>query len=415
MRITEVSLTPVAFREPPLLNSVGVHRPWALRTIVQVRSDRGCTGAGETYGDDAHLELLQRVAPLLLDADPFGLEAIRTAIASAVTGGAGDERGLGAVARPLSAGDCVFAAFEIALLDLQGRSLGLPVHALLGGKARDRVPFAAYLFYKWAAHPGQEPDAWGEALDPPGIVAQARRMVERHGFRALKLKGGVLPPDEEAAAVRAPAGAFPGVPLRLDPNAAWTVPTSHRVAAELATCLEYLEDPSPGLEGMADVQREAPLPLATNMCVVSAADLPEAVRRDRSGSCSATPTTGAASAARRSWRRRAARSASASPCTPTRTSGSASRRWCTWPPPPPRTYSCDTHTPWAEADVVREPLPIAGGAVAVPDGPGLGVEVDADALARMHDDYLRCGLRRRDDTAYMRTFDPAFSPRQATW
>lgn len=82
---------------------------------------------------------------------------------------------------------------------------------------------------------------------------------------------------------------------------------------------------------------------------------------------------------------------------------------------PHRTYSCDTHTPWAEADVVREPLPIAGGAVAVPDGPGLGVEVDADALARMHDDYLRCGLRRRDDTAYMRTFDPAFSPRQATW
>jgi glucarate dehydratase len=416
VRITEVALTPVAFPEPPLLNSVGVHQPWALRTIVELRSDTGCTGAGETYGDDTHLELLGRVAPLLRDADPFGIEAIRTAIADAVTGGAGDEHGLGAVARPQSAADRVFAAFEVALLDLQGRSLGVPVHALLGGPARDRVPFAAYLFYKWAGHPGQAPDAWGEALDPRGIVAQARRMVARHGFQALKLKGGVLPPDQEVAAVRALSDAFPGVPLRLDPNAAWTVPTSHRVAAELGPCLEYLEDPTPGLEGMADVASTAPLPLATNMCVVSFADLPEAVRRGSVRVVLGDPHY---------WGGLRRSQELAATC---RTFGlglsmhsnshlgvSLAAMVHLAAATPHLTYSCDTHTPWAETDVVRAPLRVTGGAVTVPDGPGLGVELDPEALARMHEDYLRCGLRRRDDTAYMRTFDPGFSPRQATW
>jgi glucarate dehydratase len=279
------------------------------------------------------------------------------------------------VARPQSAADRVFAAFEVALLDLQGRSLGVPVHALLGGPARDRVPFAAYLFYKWAGHPGQEPDAWGEARDPQGIVAQARRMVERHGFQALKLKGGVLPPDQEMAAVRALSDAFQGVPLRLDPNAAWTVPTSHRVAAELATCLEYLEDPTLGDPHYWGGLRRSQELAAT--CRTFGLGLSMHSNSHLGISLAAMVHLAAAT--------------------------------------PHLTYSCGTHAPWAETGVVRAPLRIAGGAVTVPDGPGLGVELDPEALARMHEDYLRCGLRRRDDCAYMRTFDPGFSPRQATW
>ncbi|MBK3590503.1 glucarate dehydratase, partial [Streptomyces sp. MBT57] len=86
----------------------------------------------------------------------------------------------------------VVSAFEVACLDALGKALGLPVHALLGGKVRSTVEYSAYLFYRWAAHPaGGERDDWGAALDPAGIVAQARRFADTYGFASFKLKGGV--------------------------------------------------------------------------------------------------------------------------------------------------------------------------------------------------------------------------------
>ena len=91
--------------------------------------------------------------------------------------------------------DRVFSPFEVACLDVQGHAAGRPVSDLLGGAVRDAVPFSAYLFYKWAAHPGGEPDSWGAALDPDAIVAQARRIIDEYGFTAIKLKGGVFPPE----------------------------------------------------------------------------------------------------------------------------------------------------------------------------------------------------------------------------
>src|SRR5581483_4506038 len=104
-----------------------------------------------------------------------------------------------------------------------------------------------------------------------------------YGFRSIKLKGGVFQPDQEIAAMRALADAFPGHPLRVDPNAAWTVPTSIRVARELDGILEYLEDPTPGIEGMGEVAKRASMPLATNMCVVRFADLPPAIEHGSVG------------------------------------------------------------------------------------------------------------------------------------
>ena len=79
-------------------------------------------------------------------------------------------------------------------------------------------------------------------------------------------------------------------------------------------------------------------------------------------------------------------------------------------------YACDTHTPWqGGVDVVSHPLPFVEGAVVVPDDPGLGVTLDRDALARMHADYVRCGIRSRDDTGYMRTVDPTYQRRRPRW
>jgi glucarate dehydratase len=403
--ITEVRVTPIAFADPPLLNSAGLHEPWALRSIVEVITADGSVGLGESYGDAPHLDLLGKVAPALPGLDVFDLNGLRSRAAAAI--GPAGARTLARVVSP----------FEVALLDLQGQATGRPVWALLGGLVRDRVPFAGYLFYKWAAHPGAEPDAYGEAVDAAGIVAQARRMVAEYGFQSLKLKGGVLPPDDEIAAVEALREAFPQHPLRLDPNCAWTVETSLRVAHRTAGLLEYLEDPTPGLAGMAEVAAGAPMPLATNMCVVEFGDLPESVRR---GSVQIIL------ADHHYWGGLTASSHLATICgtwgiglsmhSNSHLGISLAAMVHLGAATPHLTYAADTHTPWQlGADVVTEPLAFRDGAVAVPQGPGLGVTLDQDALARMHADYLACGLRERDDAGYLRRFRPDHVKLRPRW
>lgn len=416
--VTGVTITPIAFPDPPLLNAAGIHQPWALRAVVEVRAADGSAGLGETYGDAPHLALLERVAPLLDGLDVFDLNGLR-ARAAAVLGGADapDRHGLTGAS---SAGKTVARAvspFEVALLDLQGRCTGRPVHDLLGGRVRDRVPFAGYLFYKWAGHPGAPEDEYAEALDPDGIVRQARRLIDRYGFGSLKLKGGVFPPDEEIAAIEALHDAFPGHPLRLDPNCAWSVETSLRVAGKTDGLLEYLEDPTPGLAGMAEVAAEAPMPLATNMCVVQMGDLPEAVRRgsvqivlaDHHYWGGLTDSAHLAAVCR-TW------GLGLSMHSNSHLGISLAAMVHLGAATPDLTYAADTHTPWQlGADVVAEPLEIVGGAVAVPDGPGLGVTLDRAALARMHADYLACGVRERDDTGYFQRFEPSYARRRPRW
>src|SRR5262245_4352366 len=82
------------------------------------------------------------------------------------------------------------AAFEVAFLDLQGQLTGRSVAELLGGAVRDRVPYSAYLFYKFARHknPVHADDRWGEVLTHDQMVGEARRMIGEFGFGSLKLK-----------------------------------------------------------------------------------------------------------------------------------------------------------------------------------------------------------------------------------
>ncbi|MBM9617284.1 glucarate dehydratase family protein [Streptomyces zhihengii] len=419
-RITRIDITPVAFKDPALLNAVGVHEPYALRAVVEVTTDQGLTGLGETYADEGHLRRLRTAADAVTGMDVHALGPMRQRVGRVLGGESGsDGHGLTGMITTSGTLDRVFSPFEAACLDIQGRAAGRPVCDLLGGAVRDRVPFSAYLFYKWAGHPGQAPDDWGPALDPDAVVAQARRMVDTYGFTAVKLKGGVMPPRQEVDAVLALRDAFPGVPLRLDPNAAWTVETSLRVARELDGVLEYLEDPTPGQEGMARVAREAAMPLATNMCVVAFDELPSAVRRDavgvvlsdhhywgglhRSKLLSGICDTFGMGLSMHSNSHLGISLAAMTHL------GAATENL---------TYACDTHWPWkdpAEDVVVPGVLGFRDGSVAVPAGPGLGVELDRDALARLHEQYLTCGLRNRDDTGYMRRIDPAYERKSPRW
>ncbi|GAA1671533.1 glucarate dehydratase [Mycolicibacterium murale] len=416
IRITGARITPVAFVDPPLLNTVGVHQPYALRAIIQLDTDAGLVGLGETYADTRHLARLHAAAEAITGSDVFALNTIRAAIAERLRG---DDAAVGTAGMITSASavDQVLSPFEVACLDVQGHATGRPVSDLLGGAVRDAVPFSAYLFYKWAAHPGGEPDSWGEALDPAGIVAQARRMIGEYGFSAIKLKGGVFAPEEEMAAIEALHRAFPDHPLRLDPNAAWTPQTSVKVATGLAGILEYLEDPTPGINGMADVAQQAPMPLATNMCVVAFDQLAPAVaagavkvvlsdhhywgglQRSRllAGICD-TFGLGLSMHSNSHLGISLAAMVHLAGATPN------------------LTYACDTHWPWKTEDVVKPGvLTIRDGAVALPTTPGLGVEIDEDALAALHEQYLRCGIRDRDDTGYRRSIDPAFEAISPRW
>lgn len=419
MRIQDVHITPVAFRDPPLLNTVGVHEPFALRAIIEVVAEDGTYGLGESYGDARHLARLETAARALSGVDVWHVHEMARRIRGSLDDGAGGH-GMSGMVTGSSTADRVLSPFEVACLDIQGKTIGRPVSDLLGGAVRDRVEYSAYLFYKWAGHPGAEPDGWGAALDPDGLVAQARRIVDEYGFGAIKLKGGVFAPEEEVAAVRALAKEFPDHPLRLDPNGAWRVATSIAVAEELEGVLEYLEDPTTGISGMARVAREAPMPLATNMCVVAFDHLRPAVEEDAvqvvlsdhhfwGGLHRSTSLAGICDTFGLSLSMHSNSHLGISLAAMTHLAAAT----------PNLTYACDTHWPWKAADedvVVPGVLRFENGAVPVPTGPGLGVELDRDALARLHEQYLACGLTERDDTGYYRrVHDAAFDPAAPRW
>jgi glucarate dehydratase len=418
MKITDITITPVAFPDPPLLNSVGVHEPWALRTIVEVHTDEGISGLGESYGDIGHLTRMRTAAPALVGLDVHALNEMHSRIATALGGEAGSDRhGLTGPLTVESTVDRVFSAFEVACWDIRGKALGRPVSDLLGGAVRTAVPYSAYLFYKWAGHPGAEPDEFGEALDAAGIVAQARMLVERHGFGSIKLKGGVFPPEQEVEAIHALREAFPDHPLRLDPNAAWTPETSLKVAEAVDGVVEYLEDPAPDIDGMAEVAARAPMPLATNMCVIAFEHIARSVEVDAvqvilsdhhywGGLSRSKELAGICRTFGIGLSMHSNSHLGISLAAMTHLAAST----------PNLDYACDTHYPWNSShDVITTPFTFVDGAVPVPTGPGLGVELDRDALARLAENYRTCGLVQRDDTGYMQQHDPSYERKRPRW
>lgn len=416
--IDQIRITPVAFQDPPLLNAVGVHQPFAIRSVVEVLTSDGISGLGESYGDARHLAQLRQVADVLIGVDVFASNLMFSLATTALTGVVGgDAHGLtghisqrGTVLR-------AYSAFEVACLDIQGKLLGRPVCDLLGGPVRSSVPYSAYLFYKWAGHPGGEPDRYGEALDAAGIVEQAQWMLKDYGFSAIKLKGGVLTPDEEIATVFALRDAFPDVPLRLDPNAAWTAATSIRVGRALEGVLEYLEDPTFGLDAMADVARHVSMPLATNMCVVGFEDLAPAIEKR---------SIGVILSDHHYWGGLHRVQGLATICdtfdlglsmhSNSHLGISLAAMTHVAAAVPNLTYALDTHWPWKHEDVIVDGvLTFKDGSVEVPTTPGLGVELDRDRLEKLHRQYVSCGITSRSDTIYMQSFNPSFDARPARW
>ena len=426
MRITELKLHPIAVADGPLRSSYGLHAPYALRTIVEIKTTDGITGISETYGGDRPLAALEAVRGRVVGMDPFQLAGFwqylsgQAEVDKAEAAGGRSQTWLVPGENPLDQHTRTLAAIEVACLDAIGKAIGRPLCDLVGGKVRDRVPFSAYLFYKHAGAGGmgadvRKDDEYGEIMTPDAVVRSCKQMIAKYGFKEVKLKGGVVPPDEEIAAIKALRVEFgPRVPLRIDPNCAWSVDTSVRVGRELKAELAdggYLEDPCADMDGMAEVRRRLlaegnDTPLASNVATTCFAHVPEAKRTDGVQIVLSDPHY---------WggiRNQQKLSAlcevlglgmsmhSNNHLGVSLMTMAHAAAVC-----PALTYACDTHYPWqTEIDevVVGGRIKFDEGSVVIPDKPGLGVELDYDQVARGRERYDKLPYRKRDDEAEMR-------------
>lgn len=266
MPIADLKATTVAMPlEAPLRHSTGVHWGRFIRTIVEVVDDQGRSGFGELGGGGESAEAAVRgLLPYLKGHEPLQLEQMRWKI-------------MNPTASLYNNRTQVHAAIEMACMDLAGKQLGVRACDLLGGAVRERVPFASYLFYRYA---DEKTGAGGETT-PDEIVAHARDLKTRFGFATHKLKGGHFAPDHDVEVMQALAAAFPKDSLRLDPNCAWSVEQAIRVGHAIEPLNnDYFEDPTWGLEGMRRVRQFVRIPTATNTVVVNFEQLAQSIRHD---------------------------------------------------------------------------------------------------------------------------------------
>lgn len=379
MRIVDVRATTVSVPlEAPLRHANGCHWGRFVRTIVEVEADNGLVGLGEMGGGGESAEAAFRaLKSTLLGHDPARLEALRFRVANPT-------------AALYNNRTQVLAAVEFACLDLLGQVWDVPVSEILGGRLRDRVAFASYGFFRY-----QNPSTGaGEIRTIDQVVAGFRDAKARFGFTSHKMKGGVFPPDYELEAYRAVAAAFPGDRCRFDPNGVWSTEQAIRFGQAIEDLRnDYLEDPVFGLAGMRRVREKVRMPLATNTVVVNFEQL-AANALDTACDVVLLDTT--------FWGGIRACVKAAAVCETfqlgiaVHSSGELGIQLATMlhlgAVLPNLTFAADAHYHHLTDDVIEGGLMrYEGGAIRVPDGPGLGVRLDRERLGKYHEEYVRLG------------------------
>lgn len=252
MKISKITTTLVNIPFfAPIRWSGGANADWT-RIVVEMETNDGLIGLGETLGSSVTKTLIDtEIAPMFLGENPYDIERMRAK----------------ATFVPLyygKCGYCAFAALELACWDLMGKAARLPLCRLLGGKLRDEIPFAAYVYHRNANARGE-----GKVDTCDDVISRARELVDRHGFTTIKYKGGVKTPDEEIEILTALRTTFPNAKLRYDPQAIYTPATAIRIGKKLENLeLEYYEDPCWGNIAMARVRAAVDIPLASNMAAI---------------------------------------------------------------------------------------------------------------------------------------------------
>ena len=378
MKIIDIRATPVTVPlEAPLRHANGCHWGRFVRTIVEVETDEGLIGLGEMGGGgESAVAAFNSLKSYLVGHDPTNLERMRFLVANPT-------------ASLYNNRTQILAAVEFACLDILGQKWGVPVYDILGGKVRQYVPFASYLFFRYA-----NGDGAGEVRTKEQLVAQAKALKERYGFTSHKLKGGVFSPEYELECYRALAEALPGDSFRFDPNGVWSTEQAIWFGQRIEDLKnDYLEDPVFGLHGMRRTREKVRMPLATNTVVVGFEQLAANVREtavdvillDTTFWGGIRPCVKAAGICEAFQLGVAVHS-----------SGELGIQLATMlhlgAAVPNLTFAADAHYHHLVDDVIEGgKLTYCHGAIPVPTAPGLGVKLDRDRVAEYHERFLRLG------------------------
>jgi glucarate dehydratase len=431
--VTELQVIPVAGLDSMLLNLSGAHGPFFTRNIVILKDSAGHTGLGEVPGGERIRQTLEDARPLVVGQRIGNYHRILNAVRKGFADRDADGRGLQTF--DLRVTIHAVTALEAALLDLLGQLLGVSVAALLGeGQQRERVEMLGYLFYVGDRRKTDLPyrsetdaaDDWlrlrnEEALTPEAIVRLGEAARNRYGFNDFKLKGGVLEGAKEMEAASALAERFPSARITLDPNGAWSLEEAVRLCRGKKDVLAYAEDPCgaengfSGREVMAEFRQATGLPTATNMIATDWRQMGHAIQLRSVDIPLADPhfwtMAGSVRVAQMchewglTWGSHSNNHFDISLAMFTQVAAAA----------PGKITAIDTHWIWQDGQrLTRDPLTIVDGHVAVPERPGLGVEVDMEQIEAAHGLYLKHGLGARDDAQGMQFLVPnwTFNPKR---
>ena len=427
-KVTEMLVVPVAGHDDMLLNLSGAHAPFFTRNVVILRDNAGHTGVGEVPGGERIRQTLEDASQLIVGQPIGAYNDVLNAARKCFADRDGEGRGLQTFDQRVTIH--AVTALEASLLDLLGQFLGVPVAALLGeGQQRDAVEMLGYLFFigdqtKTDLPYRSEPDAkidWfrlrhEEALTTEAVLRLAEAAHAHYGFNDFKLKGGVLPGEEEIEAVTALAERFPEARITLDPNGAWSLEEAVRLCSGKGNVLAYAEDPCgaergySGREVMAEFRRATNLPTATNMIATDWRQMRHAILLQSVDIPLADPhfwtMQGSVRVAQMcrdwglTWGSHSNNHFDISLAMFTQVAAAA----------PGKITAIDTHWIWQDGQrLTKEPLQIRGGIVAVPGKPGLGVEIDLDQLHKAHELYKLHGLGARDDAVAMQYLKPGWT------
>ncbi len=434
-KIVKMEVFPVAGKDCMELNLSGAHAPYFTRNIVILTDENGVEGIGEVPGGEKITKGIEEVEYLVVGRRTEEYRNILLDIQKHF-----DDKGVedvrGNQTFDLRTGVHVKTAIEAPCLDLLGKQLGVPVCQLLGdGQQRDKVRMLGYLFFvgdrnKTDLEYDSEPDSdceWyrirhEEAMDAEHIVAFAKATQEKYGFQDFKLKGGVLPGDQEMEVIKAMKKAFPDARIDLDPNGGWTLDQAIEYVKDMHGILTYCEDPC-GAEGvysgreiMSEFRRRTGFPTATNMIATDWREVCHSLETQAVDIILADPhfwtMNGSVRVAQMchdfglTWGSHSNNHFDISLAMFTQVGAAV----------PGEYNALDTHWIWQEGleRLTKEPLQIVDGCAAVPEKPGLGVEIDREQVEKAHQLYLDKCLGGRDDAVGMQYLIPGwkFDPKR---
>ena len=374
MKITNVRVTHVNVPlDAPFWWTAGLY-PGASKSIIEVETDAGLVGYGEApwwhFGEVVERE----IKPALIGADPFDLAdcEARCVPAYQTTANTGENASMVA-----------FGAVELALWDIKGKALDMPLYMLLGGAVRKEIPFTEYFSFR-PEHKG----AGGE-MSSEDIVEYCLRMREEHGSTYFEGKLILGDPELEIRTVRMLREALGSeAMIRLDSNMQWSLTTARWVLRSLEPYnIRNYEDPVATFEEMAELRRHTIIPFSSHV-----PDLKRAVTLGAPdtfvcniavlGGLSATLKFVAACEAigKGYW----CYSNDLGIMTAAYLHLTAATHWITEP--------SQSLFRWQIGDVIEDgPFRQTNNTVRVPEGPGLGVNLDPEAMARWHKHFVDNG------------------------